>query len=642
MARGFRLTTFTALRLLPGLNIYDILLAGCLVLSVLAVPFIFAQYLNTMSASTAESFRAQNLREFETGDIMSLVSRLNSFSTSVNWVCISAETSGNSFFSRSRGNCATSFFRRRLDIAPAGNKNIHVGLTLRLPKILEFSFVLILGFQMLSLALIYWGGKKAEKIRYQKDVAMSQLAAQVAHDIRSPVFALEAALKNIPQLPERQRVIVRYSLNRISDVANGLLEKNRQPVPASLTGRPSTDVQPLETYLMSSLIEPVITEKRLQFEAKPGIQITLGLSRESYGLFAKVHPVEFRRIISNLVNNAVEALGEKGEVSIGLSQKAGSIFLTVTDTGKGIPPDVLAKLGQRGETHGKAGGSGLGVYHARTTAEKWGGSLTITSELGKGTTVTIELPKAETPDYFAGQVKLIPGRPVLVLDDDPGIHELWRGRFESARLNDHNIEVLDFSEPSGLRVWVKDNPEKAAQAVCLFDYELAGHTETGLSLSEELGLCSRTILITSRAEEKRITDSCASLKVRLIPKGLASIVPIAIGDQPPSSAVLLDDSQIIHMTWEAAAEEAGAKLIGYTEPDKFMSDLGNFPKDMPIYIDSELGEGVKGENIAAELKEKGFTNICLATAHPPEQFAHLPWLKVRSKATPWGEDDGEV
>ena len=66
-----------------------------------------------------------------------------------------------------------------------------------------------------------------------------------------------------------------------------------------------------------------------------------------------------------------------------------------------------------------------------------------------------------------------------------------------------------------------------------------------------------------------------------------------------------------------------------------MADLGNFPKDMPIYIDSELGEDVKGEKIAEDLKGKGFTNICLATAHPPEKFAHLPWLKVRSKEAPW-------
>ena len=77
-----------------------------------------------------------------------------------------------------------------------------------------------------------------------------------------------------------------------------------------------------------------------------------------------------------------------------------NIILTVSDNGKGIPPAILAKLGQRGETHGKAGGSGLGLFHARTTAVSWGGSLVITSTPGQGTTVTIKLPKAEAPADF--------------------------------------------------------------------------------------------------------------------------------------------------------------------------------------------------------------------------------------------------
>jgi len=525
------------------------------------------------------------------------------------------------------------------------------------PELIRFRKLLLISFGGLlaaMFAVLFWLSLSTHRkilaieassklAQMESDAAVGRLASQVAHDIRSPVFALEAALKNVPQLSERQRVIVRHAVNRIRDVANGLLEKNRQKAGTASAETIQRMAEAQETFLLSGLIEPVITEKRLQYESKLGIQINFDLSHESYGLFAKVQPAEFRRIISNLVNNAVEALGEKGTVNLSLAQVAGTLALTVTDTGKGIPPDVLAKLGQRGETHGKAGGSGLGLYHARTTAESWGGTLSIVSELGKGTTVTIELPKAEAPAYFTGEVKLVPGRPVVVLDDDPGIHELWRGRFESAHFKDHNIEVFNFSEPTALRAWIKDNPDKASKAICLFDYELTGHTETGLTLAEELGLCARTILVTSRAEEKRIIDACTALKVRIIPKGQAEIVPIAIGGGPsPTQAVLLDDSTIIQMTWETAAEEAGAKLLGYTEPEKFLADLGKFPKDMAIYIDSELGENVKGENIAAELKEKGFTNICLATAHPPERFAHLPWLKVRSKETPWGQDDEAV
>lgn len=468
-------------------------------------------------------------------------------------------------------------------------------------------------------------------IELQVKESQVTLAAQVAHDIRSPVFALDAALKNMEQLPEQQRVVVRHAVNRIRDVANGLLEKNRRQA-----GTAAANTGPLELRLLSSLIEPVITEKRLQYGDKPGIVIHLELSQQAYGLFARVQPVEFGRMLSNLLNNGAEALGDKGKMDVRLAPEDNYIVLTITDTGKGIPPEILSRLGQRGETHGKAGGSGLGLYHARTTAESWGGSLTITSTPGKGTTVAIKLPKAEAPDGFVSAIELVPGSPVIVLDDDIGIHQLWRGRFEAARLGERNIESLYFREPEQLRAWTKAEPAKAKTAVCLFDYELSGYKETGLSLAEELGLCAQTILVTSRSEEKRIIEECARLRVRLMAKGMAEYVPISIGaPTTPAQAVLLDDDALTHMTWEMAAEAHGVGLRAFTKPDEFFAALGTFPKDIPLYIDSDLGENMKGEDIAAQLKEKGFTNICLATAHTPEKFAHLPWLKVITKAPPW-------
>ncbi len=255
----------------------------------------------------------------------------------------------------------------------------------------------------------------ALSLKAEINESRANLAAQVAHDIRSPLVALDAALKNTSQLPEKQRVIVRHAVNRIRDIANNLLDKNRQqPGPASTaTAAGVIAGEPLANHLLSSLIDPVITEKRLQFESKPGITIDLGLTKESYGLFAKIQPVEFRRMLSNLINNAVEALGDKGAVDVRLAHEDNTIVLTISDDGKGIPPDILAKLGRKGETHGKAGGSGLGLFHARATAESWGGSLTITSALGKGTIVTIKLPSAEAPAYFVSELKLALGRPIV-------------------------------------------------------------------------------------------------------------------------------------------------------------------------------------------------------------------------------------
>jgi signal transduction histidine kinase/CheY-like chemotaxis protein len=461
--------------------------------------------------------------------------------------------------------------------------------------------------------------------------ANASMAAQVAHDIRSPLVALDSALENTAALPEKQRTIVRHSLNRIRDVANSLLERNRRQQGIAATSHDTGEQ--LEVRLLSSLIDTVVAEKRMQYASKPGIEMDFTATMESYGIFSALQPVEFGRLLSNLLNNAVEALGDKGKVDVRLTPGDGGVLLSISDNGKGISPEVLAKLGRKGETHGKAGGSGLGLFHARTMAENWGGNLAIASTPGKGTIVTVKLPRAEAPTGFVAALELVPGRSVVVLDDDKGIHALWQKKLESVGLKEYNIEVLYYSEPDGLRAWAKAEPAKAKVALCLFDYELSGHKETGLSLAEELGLCPRTIVISGRSEEKQLIEDCARLKVRSLPKSLLEFVPVKIGVQ--RQAVLIDDDQIVHMNWETAAEEAGIDLKSYKDPAEFLAALGSFSKATPVYIDSELGVDAKGEDVAATLKEKGFTNLTLVTGYSPERFAHLSWLKVRGKESPW-------
>jgi len=472
-------------------------------------------------------------------------------------------------------------------------------------------------------------------------VAVGNLSAQVAHDIRSPLAALDSVLKDVSQLPEEKRIIIRSAVGRIRDIANNLIEKNRKShaIVAGKSGNAAA-AEPASIELLSSHIDPLITEKRLQVRSKIGIEIEARLDTGSYGLFAQVQPVEFKRALSNLINNAIEALGDKGSVKVVLDSKDDQILIRVQDNGKGIPPEILVKLGQRGETHGKAEGSGLGLYHARTSVESWGGTIEMASEIGKGTTVTVILPQAQPPEWFVSKLELTVGGAVVILDDDTSIHHIWQGRFDSIRVKEQGIEVFHFSTPWELRVWVKDNPAKAPSALYLTDYELIGHKETGLGLVEELGLGERAILITSRYEEKGILKECQRLKVRMIPKGLAGFVPIGFRHAPsPLSgpdAVLLDDDPLGRMLWEMKAKSNGINLITFGSPKAFLAAVGGFPKDTPIYFDCELADGVRGDAFAKDIYAKGFTNLFLATGHPPETFPPMSWIKrVVGKEPPW-------
>jgi len=100
-------------------------------------------------------------------------------------------------------------------------------------------------------------------------------------------------------------------------------------------------------------------------------------------------------------------------------------------------------------------------------------------------------------------------------------------------------------------------------------------------------------------------------------------------------AVLLDDDMLVHMNWKLAAKAAGVDLKAYKTREDFAAAIGTLPKDAPIYIDSDLGDDIKGEEIAKDLKDKGFTNLTMATGHGSEKFSHLPWLKVTGKEPPF-------
>jgi FMN phosphatase YigB (HAD superfamily) len=90
------------------------------------------------------------------------------------------------------------------------------------------------------------------------------------------------------------------------------------------------------------------------------------------------------------------------------------------------------------------------------------------------------------------------------------------------------------------------------------------------------------------------------------------------------------------MNWEVKAKQAGIELRCFSTPDELMAQLDSIPKETTIYIDSSLGNDIKGEEIAEQLHNLGYTNLYLATGYEPERFAHLTFLKgVIGKISPF-------
>ncbi len=361
-------------------------------------------------------------------------------------------------------------------------------------------------------------------------VALANLAVQVAHDIKSPLAALSVVENELVALPEDTRTLIRSAIGRIRDISNQLVEKYRvQTASLSHNAVVSSTMEVCSTQILTSLIDEIISEKRMQIRSVMGIEIELEVNEKHYGLFANVQSTEFKRVLSNLLNNSIEAIDRRGRIRIELKELNNEIELTVRDDGEGISEENLGSLMQRGISYNKMGGSGLGLFHARTSIEKWGGQLRIESKIGLGTAVIAVLPKASAPSWFVKGIDLRANANVIVLDDDESIHHIWKNRFEQLKiLKKKQIQLHHFSTPdeflSSYSTQIFSNSE---QAIYLVDYEFQGLKTTGLDVIEKLGIQNKSILVTSRYEHAFVLNKCMQQKVNIIPKGMAGFVPLA-------------------------------------------------------------------------------------------------------------------
>jgi signal transduction histidine kinase len=105
---------------------------------------------------------------------------------------------------------------------------------------------------------------------------------------------------------------------------------------------------------------------------------------------------EIRRVVQNLIDNSLKFTPSGGKIKVELSQNADTTILTVSDTGRGIPPENMAKLFQRFWQAGSSGryyaSTGLGLYLSRKIVEGHGGQIWCESQVGKGSQFTVELP----------------------------------------------------------------------------------------------------------------------------------------------------------------------------------------------------------------------------------------------------------
>jgi signal transduction histidine kinase len=224
---------------------------------------------------------------------------------------------------------------------------------------------------------------EAEKLK-----SRVELAQVVAHNIKSPVIALEMMIPSMFNLSDNLRRILQNSIKEIKQ----LTEKLKSPEDAFLKLSDGSLVQ--ELVFLPTLVEDMVCQKQLEFSQRENAKLEFEFLDDAKGMFVHVSILELKAIISNLVNNAVESYGQKGGyVKIELKSKDSDCIVSVSDLGAGIPTEYLEKLGKQRISFKGAQDRGLGLVHACNAVSSWKGEFSISSELGSGTRVEIRLPK---------------------------------------------------------------------------------------------------------------------------------------------------------------------------------------------------------------------------------------------------------
>jgi signal transduction histidine kinase/CheY-like chemotaxis protein/HPt (histidine-containing phosphotransfer) domain-containing protein len=372
-----------------------------------------------------------------------------------------------------------------------------------------------------ALRLASAGQKAAEEATRAK----SRFLAVVGHDIRTPLSGVLGVLELIDRrrLSQRDRRLVDMAATSgeaLVDLANATLDLSRLEAGTESLDRRDFDLGAL-LAATAALMRPLAEQKGLVLTLQPpseGVRL--------HGDAGKVH-----RILVNLLRNAI-SFTEQGEVWLAAelqrtaSEKSFELRLEVRDTGIGIDRAMQRQIFRDfvqvdPETGRRNGGAGLGLAICSKLAELMGGSISVVSAKGQGSTFSVRLPltaakaAARPGEVAAGQLQTI-----LVVDDDPVTREVARLMVGKAG---HKVQAAASGE-AALKML-----RKRAFDLVLLDMHMTGidGIETALAIRELPGITQpRIVALTA--------DVSPETTRRMRAAGLTTIL-----SKPITSAALL-------------------------------------------------------------------------------------------------------
>lgn len=220
-------------------------------------------------------------------------------------------------------------------------------------------------------------------LKAERFAAIGELASIVGHEIRNPLgviqnsaYYLKMRLKEADEKVARHLDILLKEVNRGNTIISDLLNFAQGPKPPTLQ---LVDLNQIVVEALSRIDIPKIVETAT---------ILGKLSK------LRADSNQILRVLLNLMMNGIQAMPEGGTLSIKTDDSEGFVEVSIIDTGVGIPEENMEKLFTPLFST-KAKGVGLGLYISKGIVEAHGGTITVQSKVGKGSTFIIRLPTAE-------------------------------------------------------------------------------------------------------------------------------------------------------------------------------------------------------------------------------------------------------
>jgi cell cycle sensor histidine kinase DivJ len=221
----------------------------------------------------------------------------------------------------------------------------------------------------------------------------SRFLAGMSHELRTPLNAIMGfsdmmRARMFGELPGKYAEyadLIHESGAHLLDLINDVLDMSK------------IEAQRFELHLeVMDVRDPIHAALRLLRLQAEEACVTLRAELPSQPLEVDADARALKQIVINLVSNALKFTPAEGTVIVGVGTRGAELYLTVADTGVGVSPEDLKRIGrpyeQAGDAKGRAKGTGLGLALVRAFAELHGGTMVIESRVGHGTAVTVTLP----------------------------------------------------------------------------------------------------------------------------------------------------------------------------------------------------------------------------------------------------------